>query len=298
MRREEWPYYGWRAFHWLANQLPPWLGEPLLHWLGGVIFPFSGATHRNATENMRHVLGPRASDAEVEVAARAAFQSSLLNYYRFFRPLSDDATWARIVSSEGQEHFDEALARGRGVIIISVHLGGGEILAQFGRRNLGITFKVPGEPIQPESLYQWISAQRARHGGQVIPADKGAMELVRVLRKGGIIGVMADLDTTHAGLKTQLFDAPARLPQGPARLAMISRAPLVPFWITRRPDGGYHVTIEPPLRYTPTGDKEADAAQLTRVLAERVEVWVGRYPEQWMQFNPVWSWAAESPGET
>ncbi|MFN8482537.1 MAG: lysophospholipid acyltransferase family protein [Anaerolineae bacterium] len=298
MQREEVPFYSWRAFHWLANQLPPWLGEPLLHWLAGAVFRFSGATYRGATENMRHMLGPRASHAEVEAAARTAFQNSLLNYYRFFRPLSDDAAWARLVSAEGAEHYFAALQQGRGAIVISAHLGGAEFLAQYGRRNLGIRFTVPAEPIKPESLYRFMVEQRERHGGRGIPADKGAMELVRVLRKGGVVGVMLDLDTTRGGLSTQLFDAPAQLPQGPARLAMMSRAPIVPFWIVRRPDGGYHLTIEPYLTYSPTGDKDADAARLTRVLAERMEIWLGRYPDQWMQFSPIWSWAGEDARKT
>lgn len=298
MRREEWPTYSWRAFHWLANQLPPSVGEPLLHPLTGAVFPFTGATYRGATENMRHVLGPRATDGEVTAAARTAFQNSILNYYRFFRPLPDDATWAKMTSGEGEEHYFAALGQGRGAIVISAHLGGAEFLAQYGRRNLGIRFAVPAEPIKPESLYRFMVEQRERHGGRGIPADKGAMELVRVLRKGGVLGVMLDLDTTRGGLVTELFGAPAQLPQGPARLAMMSRAPIVPFWTVRRPDGGYHVTIEPALTYTPSGDKDADAARLTRILAERMEVWLGRYPDQWLQFNPIWSWARESASKT
>ncbi len=298
MNREESSYYSWRAFHWLANQLPPWLGEPLIRWLAGVAFTFTGATRRNAVANMRHMLGSQASEAEVEAAARVAFQHAMVNYYLFFRPLPDEAEWARILSVDGRENVDAALALGRGLIVVSAHFGGMEIIAQYLRRTLGIAFTSPAELLQPDSLYRFMVEQREKHGGRAIPADGGAMELARVLRKRGAIAVTVDFDATRSGLPTPLFDAPARIAQGPARLAMISRAPIVPFWIVRRPDGGYHLTIEPPIIYTPTRDKEADAERLTHIIAARMEVWLGRYPTQWMQFNPIWNWAEDRTTET
>ncbi len=298
MNRDEWSYYGWRAFHWLANQLPPWLGEPLIRWLAGAAFRFTGATRRNAMANMRHMLSPGASDAEVEAAARAAFQHAMVNYYLLFRPPPDEAKWAQMVSVDGREHVEAALALNHGLIVVSAHFGRMEIIAQYLRRTLGIAFSAPAEPIKPDSLFQLMISQREKYGGRALPADEGAMELARILRKRGAIAVTPDLDFTRTGLAMPLFDAPALIAQGPARLAMISRAPIVPFWTVRRPDGGYHIIIEPPILYTPSGDKEADIARLTTVITARLERLLARYPTQWMQFNPIWAWAEERAAET
>ncbi|MCW5880255.1 MAG: hypothetical protein KIS91_04885 [Anaerolineae bacterium] len=125
------PYYLWKAMHWLANTLPPALGERVFRLLGVLTFHFAADTRAAAIDNFRHVLGPQASPAEVEAAARAAILHQLQRYYILLRPHIDDAEWARRHTVDGWEHFDAAVQPGKAAIIMVAHFGILELLPRW-----------------------------------------------------------------------------------------------------------------------------------------------------------------------
>jgi KDO2-lipid IV(A) lauroyltransferase len=240
---------------------------------------------------MRHVLGPTASDDEVRAVARAAFVHHFRNYYQLLRPAWSDEEWERRHQVEGIQHLDAAVALGKGVIGFSAHFGSVEHLAEVMRRDRGLRPLAPAEEIRPQRLYDFMLTIRERRGGKGIPASLSGRDLLRHLRQGGVMGLTADLDTTRTGLPVTLFGAPALLPQGPARLALLTGAVLIPAFAIRQPDGTYRTVFEPPLELTRTGDREADLAAAMRQVAAALERWIGAYPGQWTQFNPIWQWA-------
>ncbi len=284
-------YYLWLTLHWLANHLPERVGRALFALLGRLAFLAARRWRVNALDNMRHVLGPAASPAEIEAASRAAVIHQFTNYWYMFRPPAPEERWQGSFTVDGWEHLDEAVARGKGVILISAHFGSPEHLAEVLRRERGLRPLAPAETIRPEKLYHWFVAVREQRGGRGLPADQSALELIRALRRGEVIAVAADLDTTRQGEATPFFDAPAQLPQGMARLALMTGAAVVPVFVVRRPDWTFHTTFEPPLVFERTGDREADLRHALRQLAQVMERWIRAYPTQWTQFNPIWRWA-------
>jgi KDO2-lipid IV(A) lauroyltransferase len=207
------------------------------------------------------------------------------------RPPVSDAVWPHIFSVDGWEHVDQALAQGRGVIFLSIHFGGVEHLAELLRRERGLRPLAPAEVLKPEKLYHWFVVLREMRGGRGIPADQSALDLIRRLRRGDTIALGGDLDTTHNGLPVEFFGAPAVLPQGPARLALLSGAAPIPAFTVRRPDWHFHTTFEPPLSFERTGDRDEDVRRAMRKIAQVMERWIRAYPTQWTQFNPIWQWA-------
>lgn len=287
-------YYYWQILNWVANVLPYRLGRALFTGLGWLSFHFGGQWRENALDNMRHVLGASATDKEVKAAAQAAMIHQLTNYYLLLRPTVSDEEWPTTHTVEGWEHFDTAVAAGKGVIALSAHLGGVEHLAEVVRRDRGLRPLAPAEHIKPERLYHWFVALRERRGGRGIPADQSGFEVIRALRRGEVVALGGDLDATRQGMVVEFFGAPAVLPQGPARLALLTGSPVIPMFAIRNPDWTFRVIIDPPVVFQRSGDREADLAAAMRQVAAVLERHIRAHPTQWAQFNPIWQWAKSS----
>lgn len=291
------PYYLWKVLYWLANVLPPALGEWLFRLLGALTFRFASATREAAIDNFRHILGPQATPAEVEATARAALIHQLHRYYILLRPHMDDEEWARRHTVEGWEHFDAVVKPGQATIIMVAHFGITEYIAEVVRRDRGLRPTTPAEAIKPPRLFDFLIGLREGFGGRGIPADTSGMEMVRRLRRKETVAIAVDYDSTRAGVIVDFFGAPALLPQGPARLALLSGAPIVPGYSRHLPDGTSHTIFEPAIHVERTGDREADVVAGTKLIAAVLERWISAHPAEWTMFNPIWRWAAEAEGD-
>lgn len=298
LNQRQWGYYLWRGLWWLANYLPPAIGERLFRWGGALVFRFASGTRAGAIDNFRHVLGPDASEAEVHAAARAALVHQMYRYYVMLRPLPPDDVWRVLNVVEGLEHVDAALVAGKGMIFLVAHFGMLEHTAQLIRRERGLRPLTPHELIEPRRLMDFLIELREKFGGEGIATDVAAMEMIRRLRRGEAVAIAADLDSTRTGFVVDFFGAPALVPQGPARLALLSGAPLLPIYARQLPDGRYHIIIEAPVSLRRTGDREADALAGTKVVTAIVERWIDAHPTEWTMFNPIWQWAQEKEWES
>jgi phosphatidylinositol dimannoside acyltransferase len=103
-----------------------------------------------------------------------------------------------------------------------------------------------------------------------------------------VVVLVADRDLTGSGLRVPFFGAPARLPTGPALLAVRSGAPLLSAVCVVREDGSFEGVIDPPIPVARSGDKRADVERITRAIAARLEYHIRRNPEHWTVFQPLW----------
>jgi KDO2-lipid IV(A) lauroyltransferase len=194
---------------------------------------------------------------------------------------------AAITQVEGREHMDEALAQGKGAILISAHFGNVDIMAQI-PLTFGIRISGAVEHIQPERLFQYILGLRTRHGVRMIPSDGPMMELYRALKRGELIGLPCDRSIADSTREVEFFGTPAYLPTGPVRLALRTGAPLIPGFGLRLPDNTFLARIEPALELPRTGDREADIAAGMEMVADVLERTISQAPDQWLVAVPVW----------
>ena len=137
--------------------------------------------------------------------------------------------------------FDEALDTGRGLIIALSHSGNWDaagvwLIETLRRRGLEPVFTTVGQRLRPESVYRRFVAHRVALGFDMV--EEGAYRaLLRRLRGGGVVCVLADRDVLGASLDVVLLGEPARLPSGPARLAALTGATLLPTRLGFSPDG-------------------------------------------------------------
>jgi lauroyl/myristoyl acyltransferase len=146
----------------------------------------------------------------------------------------------------------------------------------------------PVQHVKPERLFQYTLKLRQIHGLRLIPSDGPMMELYRALRRGEIVGLPCDRAIADSSREVVFFGSPARLPDGPVRVALRTGAALVPAFALRLPDDTFRVRIEPVLELPQTGDQEADIALGMSMVAEIMERHISEHPEQWLVAAPIW----------
>jgi KDO2-lipid IV(A) lauroyltransferase len=145
------------------------------------------------------------------------------------------------------------------------------------------------EPLEPPALFEWFRAQREALGLTIHPLGPQAPGLlVRALRAGRLVGLVADRDLGGNGVDVEFFGEVTKLPAGPAVLAIRTGAPLFPSIVYQERGGKGHGVIRPPLEIERTGNLRADVTRITRMLAAEFEDVIRKAPEQWHMFQPNW----------
>jgi KDO2-lipid IV(A) lauroyltransferase len=271
----------------LAGTVPPRVAYPVLDRLADLI-RLAAADAREAVEaNLEQVLGGRGR--RHAWAVRGVFRHVLRNYYDTFRlPAMTDAEIREMVVLRGREHLRAALAEGRGAVLVSAHVSSVALAAQaLALAERGGTVVV--EPVEPPELLELMLRVRGSHGLGYRTLGPGLFgALTETLRSGELVFLVADRDVGGSGAPIEFFGRPARLPTGPALLALRTGAPIVPTYVSRRRDGRLDGVVGRPLEVHRTGDRRADVTGITRLVTARLEYHIGSYPEQWTVLQRVW----------
>jgi phosphatidylinositol dimannoside acyltransferase len=271
----------------MAGAVPPETAYPVLDRLADLIRLSASESRQTVEANLEHVLGRRGR--RHTWAVRGVFRHVLRNYYDTFRlpAMTDDEIRDRVVIS-GREHLQAALACGRGAILVTAHVSSVALAAQaLALAERGGTVVV--EPIEPPDLLNLMLRVRGSHGlrYQVVGPTLFA-DLTATLRRNELVFLVVDRDIGGTGIAVDLFGRTARLPLGPALLALRTGAPIVPTYVSRRRDGRLDGVVGRPLELTWSGDRRADLTGITRLIGERLEYHIGRHPEQWTVLQRIW----------
>ena len=253
-------------------------------------------TLRGAIENnMRHVLGSEVDDTTLRKATKGVLRNAARNYFDLIKlPHIKLRDIERCITVHGWHNFEGALKRGKGVILVSAHLGSfdmtGQILAA---RSAKVTVLV--EPLEPEALLSHVTGLRESKGLTFIPVRLGVLNTVmQSLHRGETIGFICDRNFGKDGHKSTFFGEETTLPTGAMRIAMRTGATVIPAFNLRRGDNHYDAYFEPALEIV-TGDGDAlvkNMEQLARVMEKYIKI----CPEQWVVFSPIWGNVANKPG--
>ncbi|MEM9380292.1 MAG: lysophospholipid acyltransferase family protein [Planctomycetota bacterium] len=187
------------------------------------------------------------------------------------------------------ERLDAVLAAGRGAIVVTAHLGDWELLcARLRRRGHGGA--VVGRVRRRDSSHRWLVDMRRAYGVDTLPQDAPARDALRVLRDGGVLGLLTDLRVKRLdGRDVPFFGVPARTMTAPAAFARAHRAPLVPIRCVQRPgDRGYRLSVDPVLELREDLGREDAAFDLLRRQNRVFERWIVDAPEQWAWHQRRW----------
>ncbi|WP_232663535.1 phosphatidylinositol mannoside acyltransferase [Pseudonocardia sp. TRM90224] len=277
----------WRAVRALPHAAAHGLFERGADWAVGR----DGAGVRQLRANLARVR-PAASPGELDELVRAGMRSYARYWCEAFRlPAMDLADVHARTAVTGTEPLYSALDEGRGVLFALPHTGNWDaagvwLVEMLRRRGHEPTFTTVGQRLRPESLYRRFVAYREGLGFEVVAAEDGSAAyraLVRRLRGGGVVCLLADRDVSGTGAEVTLFGARTRLPVGPARLAALTGALLLPARPWFRGDG-WGIAFGPPVE----AGRRAPAAATTQALADALAALIAETPQDWHVLQPVW----------
>ena len=257
---------------------------------GDLSYLTQGGARRNVKDNMRHVLGPEASEREVSRQAREVFRNVTRYYADLIRlPRIDPERLLRHdLNVHNLENLQNAVAEGKGVVLVSGHYGNPELTVQ-ALAGADIYVYVLTEPLQPRQLSDLTHRLRSTHGHTYRPVSMATVKgALRHLRQGGVVAILCDRDIQKTGQMLSLCGCPARLPTGAAALAVRTGAQIVPAFCRRRGPGRNEVWIEPPLALERTGDEEHDVRAATEKILARLEEYLRQDPGQWTVLEAIW----------
>jgi len=281
-------YYAYRLAGAVVPLLPPRVGYSLFGQLGSLAYRMSTASRENVQDNVRHVLGPQATPQHIARTTRTIFCNQARNYYDLFRvPRLGPEQIENMVTVHGWERLEHALSAGKGVVLVSAHFGNLDVVAQaIALRQYPIT--VAAEHLRPDKLYRYVVSLRGCKGIHIVPVDAFMRPLFKALHQNEIAALAADRNLSDTGTEIPFFGTPAFLPDGHIRLALHTSAKVVLAFGLRKPDNTFDAFVEPALALENTGDKERDVNLGMMRLVALMEKYIGRYPEQWVMFQPVW----------
>jgi len=259
-----------------------------LGWLGWRVISFSKSRMNASIENLRN-LYPQADRSELETIIRRMFRHFgrfLLEMGRF--PLLDKTELERLVKFEGLEHFTEAYAEGKGVVLATGHFGHFE-LANGALAVMGYPVWSVIRTVDNQRMDELIDSVRCSTGLGVIKKESAAREIIRHIRKGHVVTIAMDQNAGFNNIFVPFFGKLAATFVTPAVAAKRTGAKVLPVFSFRHDDtDSYSVRIYPPVETSVTGDMNADIRLAMMKISATLEEVIREAPEQWLWIHKRW----------
>ena len=231
--------------------------------------------------------------SEVGKTARRTFiryAQYLVDYTRMDLLKQDNL--GRLVNGfQGKEHIDRALSRGKGAMILTAHLGNWEMGGVF-LSLLGYSLNVVTAPDVAARLHDYRVRLRQEQRINVITLNdtlSSSLAVFKALKENGLVALLGDRELMGKGIPVKFFGQKVYFPIGPALLAHLSEAALIPTFVLMGEDGQYLCLAEPPLPVQKTGNRDEDLAVNAQGIAEVMEKFIRSYPDQWFTFYDYFS---------
>ena len=241
-----------------------------------------------ALENLR-IAFPHWTEGERVRCARRSLRGMGRNLTDFAVVPFFNSAWAkREFDVVGREHFDRALAGGKGAMVLTLHLGNGDFaIAAYSRMGLRVT--LISKLFRSKRLNELWFGMRARHGTRFIAPEKSSFEILRALKRNeAVIFVLDQFMGPPVGVETRFFGRPTGTAAGLALMADRTRAPVVPSYTFRQASGRSTIVFEAPIAFIDSGTREENIARMTQAYADRLEAIIRLHPDQWMWIHRRW----------
>ena len=289
-RLSKWKYYlMWLVIHTIGVMSLNWR-YAISRFASDRIYDWRSSIRNNVRSNMRHVLGPGATDEEIDRLGRACARNTGRYYADIVGLYGMDTKtfYERDVDMRGLEYIREAQARGQGVVLASAHYANPEFAAQ-ALAGVGLRVFALVEPLHPPELDRLMRGLRIKHGHRYEPVGFGAIKDAMIwLRNGGIVCILIDRDIQKRGIELELCGAKAKFPTGAADLALRTDSILLPGWVYRTDGFKIRADIGPPLELIRSGNHDEDVRVNSQRLLNLFEIVLKKDPGQWSVLEKIW----------
>lgn len=276
----------------VVGALPTGAAYALADLLGAAWYRLAPARRRLVAANLARVYaatGRPVRGAELRQVVRAAFVAHARYYAEIARvPRLDPRHLDEVLVVNDTAGVLDLLGQG-GVIGVSAHFGNPEPAAMW-LATTGRRWVAPVERLEPPELFDYLRSRRGARsmGGEMVTPPAAGRRALHGLRHGELVGIAADRDLGGSAAEVELFGHPARVPDGPATLAVLTGAPIVVGTFMRTGPERFVAQIDR-VAWTPSGDRRADIAALTQRITDVLAEHIARAPEQWWgAFQPIW----------
>ena len=282
-------YILYRIGYFLVNSRPLNFSYGLASFLSGTCYLACRRDRESVIKNLETIRGGRTDRRLLEKMAREVYKNFakyLVDFFRFSR--IDNEYLKKFIKVKGVHNIDAALAKGKGVILLSAHIGnwelGGSVVSMTGYPLSAVVL-----PHSNKKIDAFFRNQRLI--GKFNPIEIGAAvkECYRVLRANKLLALLGDRDFTKNGLMIDFFGKKTLFPKGPAAFAYRLGSAIVPTLIVREPGDTFRMTFEEPILADLQKTEDEAVLELTKRCASIIESYVGRYPTQWYVFKDMWS---------
>lgn len=273
----------------LVNLLPRRLAQGIGSWAGLAAWWGLRKDRYKIVRHLTLALGNRFSAADRHRIGRQFFVNAgrnLVDVMRFRRHFRTEI--APRVSVEGLEYFEQALARGKGVIAVTGHIGNFELLAAY-MASRGYPCAVIGRELYDKRFDRWLVENRHAMGVTNFATTEPVRTLIRWLRDGKVIGALIDTDSFRVrSVFVPAFGRLSATPVGPGLLGLHCESAFVPIACLRLPGDRYKIVIRPQIVIERTDDLEADAEKVIMLSTKALEEMIRACPEQWIWLHNRW----------
>lgn len=296
-------YYLFRLAEIVIPRLPRRLVRALGSGVALIAWLVAAKARRQATGNIRHVLGGQDEQARrslqtwagrrrLRKIVRGMFKQNVSNYLDLFLlPGTKPETILQQMDLHGLEHIQAALALGKGVIIFSGHYGPFDYLVQW-LAIQGQQVVIPVEQLADSRILDLVLRLRRSQGIQYVPlgGSKAMRAMLQALRHNHVVLITADRAVQGEFIEVPFFGAPARLPLGIVELAQRTGAPIVGGfgWPQRENRGVKFVAELAPLSLALPEEQRKQTDLLMSGIVAIMERYIGARPQHWVVFAPIW----------
>jgi lauroyl/myristoyl acyltransferase len=279
---------GWRA----VRVLPGPVARAAFAAGGALAARRGGRGVQQLRANLDVVTAGRLDDDALAELTRRAMQSYARYWQEAFR-LPSMRTERVVAASHmpGQEHFEQALAQGRGVVFALPHSGNWDTAGVWLVDFLGGPFLTVAERLRPESLFRRFVAFREGLGMRVVPLTGGERPSSTVLKEwlsaGGTTCLLVDRDLSGAGIPVTFFGRRTTMPGGPALLAAQTGAALLPA-VCQFDGDGWRFVVHPPVPVDGPGRLRDRVTAAMQQVADAFATTIAEQPEDWHVLGRIW----------
>jgi KDO2-lipid IV(A) lauroyltransferase len=255
-----------------------------LGWVYGYVIRYH---HPDAMEALRRSF-PEKTEPELRSILKRMYLNLGMNVVEELRMghvtdryLHDHVSW------EGESHVRESLTKGKGLLVLSAHMGNWDLLCSIAPR-FNYPTTIITKNIKNSSVNQFWMDARKQFGLKFVPAHNSYRQCLAALRKNEIVGFVLDQNMIRTeGIFVEFFGKPACTTPGLAYMAAQSGAAVVPAFMLRQPDGRHLVKALPAIPPPPDRKPETILAYTERY-TKIIEDMIRQHPDQWIWIHRRW----------
>ena len=276
-------FAGWRIVRWL----PEHIAYRLAYAVADFLTKRNGKNVARLRSNLQRTQ-PNMTELDSDQLVFNAMRSYMRYWCDTFRFPDWSTQRVRETVTVKNEHLLlDAIAAKTGVIVCLPHAGNWDHAGAYFCAK-GIHLVTVAEHLKPEKLFLKFLSYRQAMGMEVLPLDGRVLgTLAQRLRQGALVALVADRDLSRSGIDVNFFGGPARMPAGPALLAMKTSAPLITAFVSYT-DSGIHIDFNE-VAIPNSGSDEDRVLEIVQRMAKRFEDGISVHPQDWHMLQRIWT---------